>query len=115
MILPNGKPFNPGELRTRITLLRPSVSVETGGFTVPGYETDGEVWTRWQNAHGAEVWAAQAVQAVAPATVLMRYRAEIDTTWRVQLGEAVYEIVSLDNLFQRGELLELKVRRVVNG
>ncbi len=112
-----GTPFNPGDLRTTITLLQPVVSSNAGGFKVPTYTaaTSGTVLSDWRNAHGSEAWAAAAIQATRAATVRIRYRADVAMTWRVQKGSEVFEIVSMDNIGERGEILELKVRAVVGG
>ena len=104
-----------GELRTRITLQQRSVSVETGGFSVPTWSTIAEVWAKWTNVHGTEAWAALTAQAEGAATVLIRYRDDVDTTCSVLLGDMRYEIVSMDNISQRGVSLELKVKRMKAG
>lgn len=114
MIL-NEKVINPGELRTRITLQSPTASEDAGGFQARAYGNVATVWARWSNAHGSEAIQAAALGAEAPATVLIRYYAGLGTTWRVVKGSAEFEIVSVDNIQERGEFLELKVRRVKPG
>lgn len=116
MIL-NGKPINPGELRTKITVLRRSFTTDAGGFQSQAAQLTQicEVWARWQNVHGQEAWTAATLQAEQAATALIRYRSGIDATCLVQKGSDLYQIVSLDNIHERGEYLELKVRRVVEG
>jgi SPP1 family predicted phage head-tail adaptor len=109
MIL-NGKPINPGELRTQITLYSRALTTEAGGFQVPDLEEIAEVWARWTNVHGSEVWAAQSVQAEGPATILIRYRDGLDTTCVVAKGDQLYEIVSIDDIQNRHEYMELKVK-----
>jgi SPP1 family predicted phage head-tail adaptor len=111
----NGKVINPGELRTSITLQQRSATGDVGGFVVPGWSTLATVWARWQNAHGAEVWTAQSVQAEQAATVLIRYRTGLDTTCAVLNGSDQYEIVSIDDIQNRHEYLELKVKRMRSG
>lgn len=119
----NGKMINPGELRTQIGLGTRGVSVETGGFQVGmmNFTQFAAVWARWQNVHGPEVWAADAQNAVQPATVLIRYRSDVDPTCGVRRlsttgeGGDWYEIVSMDNIQERNEFIELKVKRVVSG
>ncbi len=114
MIL-NGKPFNPGELRTKITLKSRSVSTETGGFQRPSYTTTADIWAKWVNVHGSEVWAAESVQAIRPATVTIRYRADIDVTSAIEKDGVLYQIVSIDDVQNRHEYMELKVQAVRNG
>jgi SPP1 family predicted phage head-tail adaptor len=118
MIL-NGRTINPGELRTPVLLAPRVVSVETGGFQRPAPDTDNQVsaWARWTNAHGAESTQAAMAGAEAPATVLVRYRADVDATWYISKdgGASWYELVSLDNIQERGEYLELRVRGMGAG
>lgn len=111
----NGKVFNPGEMRTRVTLQSRSVSVETGGFQTPGWSTIAQVWAKWVNVHGGEAWQAASLQAEQAATVTIRYRSDVDVSCAVLKGADRYEIVSLDNVRERGEYIELKVKRMRSG
>ena len=111
----NGKVSNPGEMRTRITLQSRSVSTETGGFQTPTWSTIAQVWARWVNAHGAEAWTAASLQAEQAATVTIRYRTGIDLTCAVLKGSERFEIVSMDNIQERSEYIELKVQRMRSG
>lgn len=118
MIL-NGKAINPGELRTPILLVPRTVSTETGGFARPAPDTAHQVsaWAKWTNVHGSEAWTASANGIQEPATVLIRYNASLDASWYVSKDNGVswFEVVSLDNIQERGEYLELKVKRVKVG
>ncbi len=111
----NGKTTNPGELRTRITIETRTASADAGGFPSASWTTLASVWAKWTNLHGSEVWAANAVQANEPATVLIRYRRDVDATCAVVKGGQRYEIVSLDNIRERGEYMEMKVQRMRSG
>ena len=111
----NGRTTNPGELKTAITLQSRTVSAETGGFQVPAWTTLATVWAKWINVHGSEAWTAASLQIEQPATVTIRYREDVDPTCAVLKGSDRYEIVSMDNIFERGEYLELKVRRMRSG
>lgn len=111
----NGKVSNPGDLRTCITIEKRAVDEDAGGFPSAEWSSLAVVKVKWTNAHGSEVWAASAVQASAPATVLMRYRADVDATCALNLNGMRYEIVSLDNIQQKCEYLELKVQRMRSG
>lgn len=114
MIL-RGKVINPGELRTAITLKKRTVTSDTGGFPVQSWSKIADVWAKWTNAHGTEVWTADMAGAKMPATVLIRYRSDIDTTCAVEKGTQMYEIVSIDNIQERNEYLEIKVQRLESG
>jgi head-tail adaptor len=131
----NGKVTNPGEMRTLVILASRTVTSGTGGFPVPGYSLIGQVWAKWINVHGSEAWAAATAEALQPATVTIRYRSDVAPTCVVIKGGSlvdvvdehgvvtghtisggsVYEIVSLDNIQERGEYLEIKVKRTVSG
>lgn len=111
----NGRTINPAEMRTRVVLKRRTVVNQPGGFQVPTYVRVAEVWSRWLGVHGAEVWASEAINAVGAATVLIRYRAGIDTTIVAEMGGDDYEVVSVDNIQQRNEYIELKVKRAGAG
>jgi len=113
----NGKPTNPGELRTAITLYQRAVSEETGGFrkAIRGTKI-ADVLCKWVNGHGAEALKAAMLQAAAPATVWLRYRSGVDATCLVEKGGVLYEIVGEpDNVQERGEYMELTVLRMAGG
>jgi head-tail adaptor len=115
----SGRPTNPGQLRTPVLLAPRSVSTGTGGFLQPGPNQSLKVsaWAKWNNVHGSEVWAAASVNAIDPATVLIRYLSGIDRTWYVSKdnGTTWYEITGLDNIEERNEYIELKVQRTTEG
>lgn len=112
----NGRVFNPGEMRTKIDLGRRANTEDAGGFDKPGYTVIVSVWAKWTNAHGPEVWEAQAQGAQQPATVIIRYRSDIDATWAVRKDGQWYEILgSPDDIQERHELIEMKVKRAVAG
>lgn len=114
MIL-NGKVINPGEFRTRITLEQRAIEVEDGGFRKPQWTAVSEVWSRWVNAHGLESMQASLQGAEAPATVLIRYVSGLDTAWSVLNGSTRFEIISVDDIQNRHEFMELRVKRVQGG
>jgi SPP1 family predicted phage head-tail adaptor len=112
MIL-GGRVFNPGDLRTLITLKQRSITTNDGGFQMPAWATMRSLYAKWVNAHGSEVWTADAAGATAPATVTIRYQADVDTTCAVEKDGVLYEIISIDDIQNRHELMELKVKRLV--
>jgi SPP1 family predicted phage head-tail adaptor len=111
----NGTSTNPGDLRQKVTLVKRAVSMETGGFQGRGTLNVADVWAHWENVHGSEVWQAQTVHAISPATVRIRYRSDIDSTWLIILAGQAYEIVGMDDIFNRHEYIELKVMKVSAG
>lgn len=121
----NGRSTNPGELRTQVILAKKTISQDAGGFQKPAFVLIAQEWSRWINVHGSEAWTSSSLGFTAPATVLIRHRADVDTTCVVikggQLvgsvitGGEVFEIVSLDNIQERNEYLEMKVQKVKAG
>jgi SPP1 family predicted phage head-tail adaptor len=111
----NGKVSNPGELRVPVTLQSRSVTPDAGGFQAPTWATIAEVMAKWSGAHGAEAWTAASIGAEQPATVLIRYQADLDTTCSVLKGTDIFEIVSIDDIQERHEYMELKVKRMRAG
>lgn len=111
----NGKVFNPGRLRTEVSFQTRSVTAGAGGFKVPGWTTVHTVLVEWRDLHGSEAWTADAEGVKAGATVVARYLSDVDETWAILKGGERFEVVSLDNIEQRDELLELKVKRLREG
>jgi SPP1 family predicted phage head-tail adaptor len=105
----NGKVTNPGEMRTTVALQNPTLTPDAGGAQVPTWSTFATVKAKWTNVHGSEVWASQAVQAISPATVLIRYHSSVTTSSAVLKGSELYKVVSVDNIQDRNEYMELKV------
>lgn len=111
----NGKVTNPGELRTSVTLQSRTFTTGAGGFPIPSWSTIATVWAKWVNVHGQEAWIAQTAQVGQAATVTIRYRSGVDTTCAVLKGSDRWEIISVDNIQERNEYLELKVIRRLEG
>jgi len=111
----NGKVTNPGEMRTRITLQARTVSEDAGGFETPTWSTIATVWGRWISAHGPEIFSSSTIEAERSATVLIRFRNDIDETCGVLLNTELYEITSIDNIRMKNEYLELRVRKMRPG
>ncbi len=112
-----------GSLRAKIRVQH-EVATGSGSFAKKSwYDLDDSTHTgsaynipaQWVNVHGTEAWIADSVQAQLGATVTIRYRSDIMPSCRILLGSMVYQIVSLDNIRQRNEWLEIKVKATVMG
>jgi SPP1 family predicted phage head-tail adaptor len=106
---------NPGEMQTKITLKRRVMNSGVGGFETPIPTTIATVFAKWTGVHGMEAWAAQTVEATRAATVLIRYRDDVDETCIVESNGKNYEIVSYDDIQDKQEYIELKVQRMKAG
>lgn len=111
----NGRPTNPGDLRTQVIIKTRTTTADANGFMVPAWSTLATLWAKWSNVHGSEVWVANAEGAEGAATVTIRYNSSIETTCAVELAGKLYEIVSVDDVMNRHEYMELKVRRMKAG
>ena len=111
----NGRTMNPGDLRTPITLKSRTAPSDAGGFQVPSWTTIADVLAKWINVHGSESWSAQMAGAKKAATVLIRYRSDLNEKCAVEKGGELYEIVSMDDIQERHEYLELKVQKWSEG
>jgi SPP1 family predicted phage head-tail adaptor len=101
---------NPGELDTKIGIYSRGVTTQAGGFKKPTPIKIDDIWSKWTNVHGQEAWLANSVQARMAATVLIRYTDKIDPTCMVQKDSQYFEIISMDDIQNQHEYIELKVQ-----
>ena len=89
-----------GDLRHPLTLIRPDT-------TLGEHNRRSTVWT--------EVFQAHAVNAEDIVTFTIRWRDDIDTTWRVRHGSETYGILEVNHLGYMRDYLRLKCRSVKGG
>lgn len=106
----NGKVTNPGELNTQISLQTRTVSQDAGGFTTKAWATLATVWAKWENDHGQEAWTNASQGVIDRARVTIRYRTGVNARLAVLKGSTRYEIVSVDNVRERSEYIEMNVK-----
>lgn len=107
------KVTNPGELRVPIELVPVTQSQDAGGFYHLAEGDPIAVWARWTNTFGSEAILAAAQGVEIQATVRIRYLVGLTNTWRVLKGGESYEIITnVDDIGERKEYMEFKVRRV---
>ena len=98
-----------GAMRTRVTLLTPSIVTDPGGAQKPVYSTGDTVWANVKYAFGAELITAQAAKVEVPITVIIRYRADVTAAWGVRFSGVDYHLSAQPNdVENRHEHLELK-------
>ena len=106
-----------GDLRDRITFQSPTISKTGGGAQTEAYAniaTDPTVWALWVNDHGQEVVASDAEKSVQRATVTIRYRSDVLTTWQVLTEDgAAWKVFSVDHVRGRNHWTVLRVERVI--
>jgi SPP1 family predicted phage head-tail adaptor len=74
--------------------------------------TNPTVKARWVNDHGQEAVASEALRSTQRATVTIRHRADVLTTWRILKGAEIWSILSIDAVQERNRYVELRVERV---
>ncbi len=123
------KRFNAGELRTQIIIKALSPGMDADGYPAdtltPLYGEGVSVGCKWINAHGREVYEAERLNLHEAATLTLRYSPAIHPRCRIwrtdelaaldgKSDEAIaYDIISIDDIHNRHELLEIKVKRAV--
>ncbi len=106
------------DARTYVDLRSPTGAPQAGGFKSVAYASilPGHIRAIWENAHGSEAILAAGQQYVDPATVTVRYRSGLTPKLRVYLRgdeSRPYEVISVNDIENRHEYVELKVRRAV--
>lgn len=115
--------MNSGELKTKIRIQRQKKSGIGSFAKIEWVDIGNEISTdnpryifaKWINVHGTEAWIADSVQAQRAATLTIRYREDVDESCRVLYDGKFYQIVSLNNVMETGQWLEIKVKAAVNG
>lgn len=106
-----------GEMRDCITLQSPTMTKTTNGAQVPAFanvSTDPIVWALWVNDHGQESVASDANKSVQRATVTIRYRTDVLTTWQVLKDSLEWQITSVDQVRGQHRWTVLRVERAIS-
>lgn len=84
-----------GSLRNRITLQRPVVAVSAYGEHSTTWEDAAEVWANFVPSSVREFIASQQLQSQVTARVVIRFRDDVDATWRIAYRGKVYDIAGV--------------------
>lgn len=104
------------QLRTAAKLLTPKAETQTLGVYRATYEDKGVIFCNWKTYGGTEQTVDGVYSVIDTATVTTWYRSDITSRCRLQLGDAVYEIINEpENIEQQNRVLQFKVRRVKGG
>lgn len=108
---------NAGALRTSVKFFRVTRETDSEGVSHEAeaniFGAGQNVWVKWVNAHGTDVFEAMTLQINEPATITMRYSPLITPDLLVyKAGDPTpYEVISVDNVEERNTWLEIKVKR----
>ena len=119
---------NAGELRTPIIIEKYTETTDGEGYSPKSWTNifgAGKTCrVKWVNAHGTEVFEAMRMDLNEPATLTARYSPLVTPRCRILLAsdankvekeKLYYEIISLDDVENRHEWLEIKVKRQVSA
>lgn len=131
------KSANAGELRTPVYFFEIERTVNANGFPTETTKDvfSGPVMCKWVNAHGSEVWSAMQLNLKNPVTLTARYSPKInerlivyrgseyaeaqteitDAAKKAALAKIEYEIISVDDVQNRHEWMEIKIQRKVSA
>jgi SPP1 family predicted phage head-tail adaptor len=98
-----------GELDKQITLQAPNGAPDDYGQAAPTYADVATVWASYKPAPLREYSASRAAEAAIDATFRIRWRTDLQATWRIRYGELVFDIESYAEIGRR-EGLEILAR-----
>lgn len=105
-----------GELNTRVTLLRSTVTKVASGAQTVAYselETRPSVWAKIVFAHGQESVANDALKTSKRMTLTIRWRDDVDATGGVRLNGETWKFIGTpDNIGNRSQYLEIQCEYV---
>ena len=102
-----------GDLRHPVDLLKPVTGTDSRRTT--SYVKQATVYAAKSDVSGREFFQAHAVNAEDIVTFTIRWRDDIDTTWRVQHGADVYNVLEVNHLGYMRDFLRLQCRLVTGG
>jgi SPP1 family predicted phage head-tail adaptor len=102
-----------GDLRHPVDLLKPVTGTDSRRTT--SYVKQATVYAAKSDVSGREFFQAHAVNAEDIVTFTIRWRDDIDTTWRVQHGADVYNVLEVNHLGYMRDYMRLKCRAVTGG
>jgi len=106
-------------LTTPIRIQKNQNQVNENGFPVEEWIDiiPDAIFCEWKNKFGAETYKNLAQQVKQPASIRLWYMPDIDETCRViRIDDGViFEIVSVDNVGNRNQQLEIEVKSFIEG
>ena len=105
--------MNLGKLDRLITLQAPGAPTQNAyGETAPAVFIDAaSVYAQVDYPQGAEATEAAQLQTVQPVKFRIRYRAGVETSWRVRYEDHTYQLTAVAEMGRRVGLILTAVRR----
>ena len=106
-----------GDLKHPVDLLKPVTTTGEHNRRTTTYvkQNKDPVMAAKSDVSGREFFQAHAVNAEDIVTFTIRYRSDIDTTWRVKHHSTTYGILEVNHLGYMQDYLRLKCRTVTGG
>ena len=104
--------MNIGDMRHRITILKPVNATDDNGFETETYENFKTVWASISNLHGREYFEAATSNAEKTVKFTIRYIDGIDNSMRISFGGKQYEITFIDNIKYENRFIEIRALEV---
>lgn len=101
-----------GLLRHPVLLQRPTQVVNEKGRRITQWEDVVRVYAAKSDVSGREFYVAQAYHAEDVVTFTLRWRDDIQPTWRLIHHEAAYNILEINHLGYKRDYMRLKCRLV---
>ena len=102
-----------GDLRHPVTLLEPVVTMVDKRRKVTW--TPHAVMAGQKDLSSREYYQAQEYHAEDTVTYTIRWRDDVDATWRLRHGNQIYEISAVNHLGYMRDYLQLKCRTLKGG
>jgi SPP1 family predicted phage head-tail adaptor len=96
-----------GQMRKRVTIQARSLGSDTTGAQSIKWSDVRTVWASIAPASGAEVMAAQMMNAKVTHQITMRYFAGLTAAMRIKFGTRYFNITEVRNLDERNREMEL--------
>lgn len=107
--------MNPGRLNHRVTIQRHTSNEDEHGITKETWIDLKTLWCSMNNLHGKEYWRAKEYDAENTIEFVIRYGSckDLSIKDRLQIGGALYNITSIDNVLYKNETLKIKALEVM--
>jgi len=99
--------MNAGELRQRLELQAPINSTNDMLEVIQTFATQATVWGAVEPLSGNLLFTAQQADSEVQGRVRIRYRSDIQPTWRIKYGNRYLQILSIINPNERNRELYL--------
>ena len=101
-----------GDLRHPVTLKKPVITNNEKGKPITSWVPVNTVYAEKKDVSGREFYVAQAHHAADTVTFTIRWRDDIDATWRVYYHGKPYEVLAINGLGEMRDFMRLKCKLI---